>query len=123
MPTFQNQKRSSGNILAIPNRKIGTIKQLDPIIRGSTKPFRSPKLDTSDLFLNGTTRDGIGNALPNCVLDLFVTRTDVKVASTTSDSSGNYSFQILVGGPFYIVAYLEGSPDIAGTTVNDLVGG
>jgi hypothetical protein len=37
-----------------------------------------------------------------------------------SDALGNFTFDNPGSGPFYIVAYKVGSPDVAGTTVNTL---
>lgn len=72
--------------------------------------------------LSGITRDATAAPLGLCTVDMFKTLTDEKVATTTSDVSGNFSFNIApVSGPFYLVAYLVGSPDVAGTTVNTLV--
>jgi hypothetical protein len=84
--------------------------------------FKSPSFSTSSLYITGVCRNSAGGILPDCTVDLFVTGTDQKVASTISNGSGEYTFQILVSGPFYIVAYHTGSPDLAGTTVNTLVG-
>jgi hypothetical protein len=43
-----------------------------------------------------------------------------EVASTISDASGNFRFDLLEQGPYWIVAYKAGSPDVAGATVNTL---
>lgn len=71
--------------------------------------------------ITGVTRDSTGVALGNCVVQLFRTVNDVLVVETTSDANGN--FAITAGGDgFYIVAYKVGSPDVAGTTLNTLIG-
>ncbi len=68
----------------------------------------------------GVTRDSAGVALGNCVVKLFETGTDRELAEVTSDTTtGVFSFS--VGGNstlYYLVAYKQGSPDVAGTTVN-----
>ena len=68
----------------------------------------------------GVSRDSTGAILDSCVVELFITATDQMVRSITSDASGNFSFGNPGAGPFYIVAYKAGSPDVAGTTVNTL---
>lgn len=75
----------------------------------------------SNRAITGVSRDSTGTILGLCVVDLFVTATDQMVYSVTSDASGNFSFGNPGTGPFYIVAYKTGSPDVAGTTVNTLV--
>ena len=68
----------------------------------------------------GVTKDTTGAALGSCVVQLFRTPSDTLAAETTSDATGSYSFDNPGSGPFYIVAYKAGSPDVAGTTVNTL---
>lgn len=72
----------------------------------------------------GTTRDATGAALGTCVVDLFRTSDDVKLDSVTSDAEGLFEFRTAGQPPnaYYLVAYKAGSPDVAGTTVNTLVG-
>lgn len=82
-------------------------------------PFRP---GTKNGSLVGITRDLNEAPLGNCTVDMFKTLTDEKVATVVSDGQGNFAFNIApVSGPFYLVAYLVGSPDVAGTTVNTLV--
>lgn len=79
------------------------------------------QLDGIPLFIVGITRDNVGNPLGGCTVKRFRTSDDVLLSSTTSDGSGNYS---LPGdtSPSYLVAYKAGSPDVAGVTVNTIVG-
>jgi len=79
---------------------------------------------TSDIIykISGVTRDAAGNAVGNCIVDLFYTRDDVKAATVQSDDSGNFTFLIGPNLQCYAVAYLAGSPDVFGTTINTLVG-
>lgn len=70
--------------------------------------------------ISGVTRDSTGAALGNCQVQLFYTPTDTLVNEVTSDASGNYSFRVGPNIACYAVAYLAGSPDRAGTTVNTL---
>ena len=72
--------------------------------------------------VTGVTRDSSGVAVGNCSLDLYMTGADTLSQNGVSDASGNFTFFNPGSGPFYIVAYKVGAPDIAGTTVNTLVG-
>ena len=74
----------------------------------------------SNRAITGISRDSTGTILGGAQLDLFVTSTDQRVAQVTSDASGNFSFGNPGSGPFYIVAYKVGSPDVTGATVNTL---
>jgi hypothetical protein len=70
----------------------------------------------------GTTLDSTGAPLGSCVIQGFVTATDVYVGQVVSDSAGYYELPTqYVGQSHYIVAYKAGSPDVAGTSVNTLV--
>ncbi len=79
------------------------------------------KFNTSAYKIVGVTRDSTGAAIGNCIVDLFYTANDVKASTVQSDASGNFSFSVGPNLACYIVAYLAGSPDIAGTTVNTLI--
>lgn len=70
----------------------------------------------------GRTLDAGGAVLGNCEVQLFRTEDDSYVSSTTSDVSGNYAIPASNQLTHYLVAYLAGSPDVAGTTVNTLTG-
>lgn len=73
-------------------------------------------------LITGVTRDSAGVALGNCTVHLFNRNSDIEIAEMVSDASGNYSFTIDGNGQQrYAVAYLAGSPDVAGTTVNTLI--
>ena len=74
-----------------------------------------------NLIVSGVTRDSSSNPLAGCTVKLYDTPTDALIAQTVSDASGNYSFTVSLYGPFYVVAYLPGSPDVAGTTINTLI--
>lgn len=75
-------------------------------------------------LIAGVTKNSVGIILGSCVVKLYRTSDDVEVQTTTSDAStGAYSFTVLnTSTAYYIVAYKVGSPDVAGTTVNTLVG-
>ena len=58
---------------------------------------------------------------PGAIVELYLTSTNAPVAVATSGQDGSYS----IGTPFtgqnhYVVAYLAGTPDVAGTSVNTL---
>jgi hypothetical protein len=73
-------------------------------------------------FLTGVSRLGPGGtALGNCVCTLFQTGGDRPTQIQISDASGNYNFANPGSGPFYVRAYQVGSPDLAGTTRNNLI--
>jgi hypothetical protein len=73
--------------------------------------------------ISGTTKDSSGSALGGCTVHLFATVSDEIVDAQVSDANGVYVCPtVLPGYSHYVVAYLAGSPDVAGTTVNTLVG-
>ena len=106
--------------------------------KGDTLPY--------NYTISGRTLDGAGAPLAGCAVHLFYTDitgnnsfarsggvvpdvsepSDIEVAEMISDAGGNYSFYVdaptAAPSTYYIVAYLPGSPDRAGTTVNTLVG-
>lgn len=82
--------------------------------------FRSPKLDTRNPRVAGYTIDSDGAILGSCVVKLFRTSDDLLIDTATSDSNGYYTLCATVGGPFYVIAYKAGNPDVSGTTVNSL---
>jgi hypothetical protein len=73
--------------------------------------------------ITGITKDGAGAALGGCTVHLLRTADDVEVDQVVSDAGdGTYSVGAPTDGTHYAVAYLPGSPDVAGTTVNTLTG-
>lgn len=83
--------------------------------------FVSRRFEITGAFrLTGTTRDSSGATLGNCTVHLF-NSADQEIAETISDGSGAFTFTADANsGTFYLVAYLAGSPDVAGTTKNTL---
>jgi len=77
---------------------------------------------TRPAMLTGYTRDRNGAILPNCIVKVFRTSDDAYLGQTTSSGTGHYQFDVALGIDHYLVAYLDGSPDAAGTTVNTLQG-
>lgn len=72
--------------------------------------------------LTGVTRDSTGTALGGCTVVVYRTADDSVAARGVSDASGNYSLPATPSFTHYVVAYLAGVPDVAGTTSNQLVG-
>jgi hypothetical protein len=70
----------------------------------------------------GTCRDSTGAALGSCVVQGFRTSDDTYAGQLTCDSGGYFEFCTPYTQAHYLVAYKAGSPDVAGTTVNTLVG-
>ena len=68
----------------------------------------------------GVTKDSAGAPLGSVTVQLFRTSDDTFQTEVVSTAAGNYVLYPDVAGPFYIVAYKAGSPDVAGTTVNTL---
>lgn len=73
----------------------------------------------SNTRLAGVSRDATGTPLANARVSLC--QGNVIINTVTSDGGGNYAFNNPGSGPFFIVAYKAGSPDVAGTTVNTLL--
>jgi len=74
--------------------------------------------------LTGVTKDSTGAVLGGVTVQWFNTADDKLFYETTSDANGVYEFRTAGQPPnaYYLVAYKPGSPDVAGTTVNTLVG-
>lgn len=71
--------------------------------------------------ISGRTKDTTGAVLGGCVVDLFVTSTDVRLETTTSNADGYYYFKgPMPGVTHYAVAYKSGAPDVTGATLNTL---
>lgn len=96
------------------------------LARGPASPlmFIDPSANiASSYIISGITRNAASAPLAGVTVDLFDTATNQLVLSTVSDAGGNYTFNVTGQHTFYAVAYLAGSPDVAGTTVNTLTGG
>lgn len=90
-----------------------------PVVRAFTDNVPSPPLPYT---IRGVTKDGAGAPLGNCDVHLFRTADDSEAAQGVSDANGNYRLDASSAIPHYAVAYKPGAPDVAGTTVNTLVG-
>lgn len=70
----------------------------------------------------GVTKDSSGVPLGNCSVHLFRTSDDVEIDMVQSDASGNYEFRsATLITSYYVLAYKQGTPDVAGTSVNTLI--
>lgn len=76
------------------------------------------------LIISGITKDSTGAVLGSCSVALYRTSDDCLMERRTSDAStGAYSFSAVgLSETYYVVAYKAGVPDVAGTTVNTLIG-
>ena len=70
----------------------------------------------------GQTLNAGGSPIGGCTVMLFNTATGQIVDTTTSLSDGSYKLTDPNNVACFVVAYLPGSPDVAGTTVNTLSG-
>lgn len=87
------------------------------------EPF--PITETQQNYtISGVTRDSTGAALGSVTVYLFalIVDTPVLAATVVSDASGNYKFYVAPAQAYWIATYKAGSPDLAGATVNTLVG-
>lgn len=122
MPTIQNLRRGIGNVIASPNmcKKIGRGGVAGRVAK-NIPTFRSANFSTKGFFITGVTKNSTGAALGGCTIQLFRTSDDLYISEVISDGSGNYSIPA-TAGPYYIVAYKVGAPDVGGTSVNTLTG-
>lgn len=73
-------------------------------------------------FFTGTCRDINGNTVSGAVLTAFRTSDNAVGGTTVADSNGVYQLgTIFPGVAHYIVAYLDTTTDLVGTTVNTLI--
>jgi hypothetical protein len=72
--------------------------------------------------VTGVTRNNVGAPLGGATVQLFNTSTGLLVDTVTSDSAGNYTASDPNAVACFAVAYEAGSPDVAGTTKNNITG-
>jgi len=72
--------------------------------------------------ISGVTKDSTGAVLGSATVQIFNTATGLLVDTVTSDSAGNYFASDPNAVNCFAVAYEAGSPDVAGTTKNNLTG-
>jgi hypothetical protein len=81
-----------------------------------------PAIAQAFYLISGTTFDINAAALGLCTVDLFRTVDNLKIATTVSSATGLFYFYVVTGVQYYFVAYLAGSPDVAGSTINTISG-
>jgi hypothetical protein len=86
-----------------------------------SRPFKSAAFATYNASITGVTKDSSGAILALCTVQLFRASDDSFRSEVISNNIGVYIVYPDVTGPFYIVAYKSGAPDVAGTTVNTLL--
>lgn len=98
-------------------RNLDSPRGIAPFVAGTLPMPLQPSLT-----ITGVTRGSTGAALGGVSLEVF--RTDgTLVSRTTSDGSGNFvTDPVGLGATYQVDAYLSGSPDVAGTTKNNLQG-
>src|SRR3954469_7696551 len=82
-------------------------------------------LPAARIVLTGVTKDSSGAALGGCTVRVFRTADNSYIGATVSDAVGAYAFALPTGGAadqYFVVSYLAGAPDVAGTTLNTLTG-
>lgn len=103
----------------MPTPGIGVVP-MSPTLR-----FVSGPTTATRYRITGTTKDRSGTPLGNCMVEVYSTQDNTCRATTTSDANGLYTVDVVetaAGLTFFAIGYLPGSPDVAGTTVNTLVG-
>lgn len=121
MPTLARKGGVRGlGMLAFPGKKIGAVFNSKLLTIGS-KPFRSRPFFTPNQFIFVSCLDETSTPVPYAVVHLFRTVDDLLIIEVTADVNGQVYLPIWVTGPFYIVAYKPGSPDIAGTSLNTIM--
>lgn len=118
---FQRSMIANNAVICTP---CGTIIPMDTGLSGLL--INNFVQGTERWQITGVTRDGAGAPLGNCrVVMLEVGRIAVGqapvVAETVSDGSGNYSIEVALNGAHQAIAYLDGSPDRAGISIDALV--
>lgn len=89
---------------------------------GPLIPAMRPQTPTY-LTLSGITRSSTGAVLPFCTVRLYRSDNDQFIDLVVSAADGSFTFTTIGPGQFYYeVAYLAGSPDVTGATVDTLQG-
>jgi hypothetical protein len=97
----------------IPARGIAAVRGF---LNGDNAYFEYP------YSIAGVTRDASAAPLGNCMVTIFRTADNSVAAQGPSDANGAYRFPASPVIQHQIMAYLPGSPDVAGMTVNTVVG-
>ncbi len=86
--------------------------------------FCPQPLQPARYSISGVTRSSTGSPLADCAVEVYETVSGLLRGATVSDNVGRYILDVTGGQglTFFCVAYKPGSPDVAGTTINTLVG-
>jgi len=112
MATFFGNVGAMAGVPGIPS----TMPTVRGYVSGESPVFEYPSA------ISGVTRDSTGAALASCAVIAYRTADNSIAAMTTSDASGNYRVDASQAITHYVVAYKAGSPDVAGTSLNTIVG-
>lgn len=74
------------------------------------------------MVLTGQTLNSAGAATGGVTVKLYNTITGLLVDTQVSDTGGNFSVTDPNNVACFMVAYLAGSPDICGTSIDELIG-
>jgi len=119
MPTF----RGNRNLIGVP-----LVATSLPAVKGFyAVPVSGP---AKHYTIAGVTKDSAGAAKASATVYLFLMAVDpftgvnipTYTASTISDATGNYAFEVSDGGTYWITDYKTGAPDVAGATLQTLTG-
>lgn len=83
-------------------------------------PVHERKTATINRVIAGVSRDSVGAILGNCRVLIFRTSDNTLLAELLSDAGGIWRHNTFDPGPFFLVEYKAGAPDLAGTSVNTL---
>lgn len=119
------------NLDAIPRREVVDSGLVKKLTYGTLAPVFGQKIydftqSSQSFTLVGITKTGAGVALGDCRVIAYqsgwryVQDAPVIIAETISDGSGNFTLN-LRNIDYQLVAYKEGSPDVAGVTRQDVV--
>lgn len=119
-----SSSRLSGGLLTSAPKMVSDVSPMAILQQGPSLGVRLGKF--RKILYNGVslplTKDSAGALLPACAVHAFRTSDDVEVNQVVSDASAQYEIPVYTDDQHYVVAYLPGSPDKAGTTVNTLTG-
>lgn len=119
-----SSSRLGGGLLTTAAKMVGEHRPMAILRQG---PSLGVRLGTfRKLLYDGVslpkTKDEAGADLPGATVKAFLTASDLEVAEVVSNASAEYEIYVYTDANHYIVAYLAGSPDKAGTSLNTLIG-
>jgi hypothetical protein len=100
----------------------GPVSPLPPAVIGVNPTASTFSYDYVRQQISGVTRDSTGAPLGSVEVKVIRTEDTLLIGKVISDpGTGAWTLQLWAGGPFFLVEYLTGSPDRAGTSVRTLV--